>query len=144
MSRGKRKILLGVFDAQSILVLETIARTPRSFTEVLRETALPKATLHRVLMGLVRSGLAEEVDARYKITSDGKFVLGSFKTLTARSMLKITDDGLRRVLDQADRTLRMERSGFSRLEQFQDIQEAVEGVKVIKYAAGKPLFSKRG
>jgi len=50
-------------------------------------------------------------------------------------MLKITDDGLRRVLEQADRTLRMERSGFSRAEQFESVQEAVESVEVISVPA---------
>jgi DNA-binding IclR family transcriptional regulator len=133
--RGTRKILLGVFDAQPILVLEAIAEAPRSFTEVLGKTALPKATTHRVLMYLARSKLAKKVSGRYEITSDGEFVLESFRRLRARSTFKMTDDGLRRVLDQADRTLRMERSGFSRLEQFQSIQEAVEGVKVTEVPA---------
>lgn len=127
--------MLGVFDAQPILVLESIAITPRSFTEVLNATELPKATIHRALMYLVRNKLAKRAGSRYEITSDGKFVLESFKSLTTRGMLKMTDDGLRRVLDQAGRTLRMERSGFSRLEQFQNIQEAVESVKVIEVPA---------
>ena len=135
MPRGTRKILLGVFDAQPILVLEAMAKAPRSFTEVLSKTALPKATTHRVLMYLARSKLAKKVSGRYEITSDGEFVLESFRRLRARSMFKMTDDGLRRVVGQADRTLRMERSGFSRLEQFQSIQEAVEGVKVIEVHA---------
>jgi DNA-binding IclR family transcriptional regulator len=135
MPRGPRKILLGVFDAQPIFVLESIAITPRSFTEVLNATGLPKATVHRVLTYLMRNKLAKKAGDRYEITSDGKFVLESFKSLTIRSMLKITDDGLRRVLNQVGRTLRMERSGFSRLEQFQNIQEAVESVKVIEVPA---------
>ena len=135
MPRGPRKILLGVFDAQPILVLGAVAGAPKSFTEVLRATALSKATTHRALMCIVRDKLAKKTGGRYEITSDGKFVLESFKSLTARSMLKMTDDSLRRVLDQADRTLRMEQSGFSRLEQFRNIQEAVESVKVIEVPA---------
>lgn len=123
--------MLGVFDAQPIRVLEALAGTPRSFTEVLGKTALPKATLHRTLWGLTKDKFVKKVGNLYAITSDGKLVFESFKRSWARSMLEITDDGLRRVLDQADRTLRMERSGFSRVEQFENVQEAVEGVEVI-------------
>lgn len=135
MPRGPRKILLIVFDAQPIRVLETLAKSPKSFTEVLKEAALPKATLHRTLVGLARYKFVKKVDNWYAITSDGELLLKSFRRLQARSMLKITDDGLRRVLVQVERTLRMERSGFSRVEQFESVQEAVEGVEVISVSA---------
>lgn len=127
--------MLRVFDAQPIRVLETLAKTPKSFMEALREAALPKATLHRTLVGLSMCKFVKKVDDRYAITSDGELLLKSFRRLRARSMLKITDDGLRRVLEQADRTLRMERSGFSKVEQFESVQEAVEGVEVISVPA---------
>jgi len=133
--RGPRKLLLRVFDAQPIYVLETIAKAPKSFMAVLREAVLPKATLHRTLVGLARCKFVKKVDDRYSITSDGELLLKSFRRLRARSMLKITDDDLRRVLEQADRTLRMERSGFNRVEQFESVQEAVEGVEVISVPA---------
>lgn len=135
MPRGPRKILFSVFDAPSILTLEAIAEAPISFMGLLRKTALPKATAHRVLVNLTRNKLAKKLDNRYKITSDGEFVLESFRSIRARSMLKITDDGLRRVLNQVDRTLRMENSGFNRFEQFQSIQEAVENVKIVEMPA---------
>ncbi len=135
MPRGPRKLLLRVFDAQPIRVLETLAKAPKSFMDVLREAVLPKATLHRTLVGLSRCKFVKKVDDRYAITSDGELLLKSFRRLQARSMLKITDDGLRRVLKQADRTLRMERSGFSKVEQFESVQEAVEGVEVISVPA---------
>lgn len=131
MPRGPRKILLSVFDAQPLHTLETLADAPKSFTELLAKTALPKATLHRTLGGLARDKFVKKVGNLYAITSDGSFLLESFRRLRARSMLRITDDGLRRVLERADRTLRMERSGFNRLEQFESVQEAVEGVEVI-------------
>jgi len=127
--------LLIVFDAQPIRVLETLAKAPKSFTEVLKEAALPKPTLHRPLVGLARYKFVKKVDNWYAITSDGELLLKSFRRLQARSMLKITDDGLRRVLEQVERTLRMERSGFSRVEQFESVQEAVEGVEVISVSA---------
>jgi len=135
MSRGPRKILLGVFDAQPIRVLETLAEAPKSFTEVLDETALPKATLHRTLRGLTRSKFVKKVGNRYAITSDGRLVLESFKHLRARSMLKLNDDGLRRALNRANRTLQMEARGFSRVEQFESVQEVVECVEVIEVPA---------
>jgi len=135
MPRGSRGILLGVFDAQPIRVLEIVAKAPKSFTEVLKEAALPKATLHRTLASLRRGKFVKKVGNRYTITSDGEFVFESFKRLKARSTLKLTDDGLRRVLGQVNRTLQMERSGFSRVEQFESVQEAVEGVKVIEVPA---------
>lgn len=131
MPRGSRKILLGIFDAQPIHVLETLAKAPKSFTEVLRKTALPKATLHRTVCGLTRSRFVKKVGNQYMMTSDGRLVLKYIKRLYVRSTLKITDDGVRRVLKQADRTLRMEHSGVSRVEQFESVQEAVEGVEVI-------------
>ncbi len=135
MPRGPRKILLRVFDAQPIRVLETLAKSPKSFTEVLKEAALPKATLHRILVGLARYKFVKKVDNWYAMTSDGELLLKFFRRLWVRSMLKITDDGLRRVLVQVERTLRMERSGFSRVEQFESVQEAVEGVEVISMPA---------
>lgn len=127
--------MLGVFDAQPIRVLETLAWASKSFTEVLEEAALPKATLHRILMGLVTSKFVKKAGNRYAMTSDGELLLESFKRLKARGKLKLTDDGLRRVLDRVNRTLRMERSGFSRVEQFESVQEAVEGVEVIEVPA---------
>jgi len=135
MPRGPRKILLRVFDAQPIRALETLAKSPKSFTEVLKEAALPKATLHRILVGLARYKFVKKVDNWYAMTSDGELLLKFFRRLWVRSMLKITDDGLRRVLVQVERTLRMERSGFSRVEQFESVQEAVEGVEVISVSA---------
>lgn len=131
MPRGPRKILLSVFDAQPIRVLEALAEAPRTFTEILRKTALPKATLYRTLWGLAMNKFVKRVGGAYAVTSDGRLVLESFKRLWVRSILKITDDGVRRVLGQVDRTLRMERSGFSRVEQFESVQEAVESVEVI-------------
>lgn len=127
--------MLRVFDAQPIRALETLAKAPKSFMEVLKEAALPKATLHRILVGLTRCKFVKKVDNQYAITSDGELLLKFFRRLRARSMLKITDDGLRRVLEQVDRTLRMERLGFSRVEQFESVQEAVEGVEVISMPA---------
>jgi DNA-binding IclR family transcriptional regulator len=133
--RGSKKVLLSVFDAQAIQVLETLAKAPKSFTEALEKTMIPKATLHRTLVNLAKSKFVKKVGGRYAITSDGGLLIESFERLRARSMLKITDDGLRRVLEQAHRTLRMERSGFSRVEQFESVQEAVEGVEVIEVPA---------
>lgn len=135
MPRGPRKTLLSVFDAQAIHVLETIAQAPKSFTEALEETMMPKATLYRTMVSLVKNKFMKKVGNQYAITSDGKLLLESFERLRARGMLKITDDGLRRVLEQTRRTLWMERSGFSRTEQFESVQEAVENVKVIEVPA---------
>jgi DNA-binding IclR family transcriptional regulator len=135
MPRGPRKTLLSVFDAQAIHVLETLTQAPKSFTEALEETMMPKATLYRTMANLVKNKFMKKVGNRYAITSDGELLLESFERLRARGMLKITDDGLRRVLEQASRTLRMERSGFNRAEQFESIQEAVESVEVIEVPA---------
>lgn len=135
MPRGARKTLLSVFDAHAIHVLETLAQAPKSFTEALKETVMPKATLYRTIASLVKNKFLKKIGNQYVITSDGELLLESFKRLRARGMLKITDDGLRRVLEQTRRTLRMERRGFNRVEQFESIQEAVESVKVIEVPA---------
>jgi len=132
MPRGFRKILFSIFDAQPTYVLEALRGDSKSFTEVLTKTRLPKATLHRTLRNLVNDKLVKKAGSLYAITSDGDLVLKLLKRLRTRSELKITDNGLRRVLDQADRTLRMERSRFSRVEQFESIQEAVESVEVVE------------
>ena len=124
-------ILFGVFDARPMQVLEALAEEPKSFTEVLNKTSLPKATLHRNLAGLAKNKFVKKAEDLYMITSDGEFLLKFFKHLRARGRLKITDDALRRVLKQASRTLRAELAGFSRAEQFENIQEAVESVEVV-------------
>jgi DNA-binding HxlR family transcriptional regulator len=132
MPRGSRKILFSVFDAQPVQVLETLAKFHRSFAESQRKTGLPKATLHRVLKNLVNDKLVEKKGGLYTITSDGDLVLKLLKRLRIRHELKITESGVKRVLEQVRRTERMERLGFSRFEQFEDIQEAVESVKVVE------------
>ena len=135
MPRGSKKILLGIFEAQPISVLEILAKAPKSFTELLEETTIPRATLHRTLIALVTGKFVKKVGNLYTMTSDGELVLKYFRRLIARSTLKLTEDGLRRVLDQANRTLRAEKSGFSRVEQFESIQEAVESVEVVEMPA---------
>jgi DNA-binding IclR family transcriptional regulator len=135
MPKGPKKILLGVLDAQPIWALKAIAKAPKSFTEVLDETAMPKATVHRTLASLVANNFLKKVGNWYTLTSDGEFVLEFFNKLRARSMLKITDDSLQRILNQVRRTMRMERLGFSRVEQFESVQEAVESVEVVEVPA---------
>lgn len=132
MPRGSRKNLFSVFDAQPIYVLETLSKSQKSFTEVLKETMLPKATLHRALRNLVNNKLVKKIGNLYAVTSDGDLVLKLLKRLRIRSKLKITDAGIRRVLDRVIRTERMEALGFSRSEQFEDIQETVENVEVVE------------
>lgn len=132
MPRGSRKNLFSVFDAQPVYVLETLSKSQKSFTEVLKETMLPKATLHRALRNLVNNKLVKKIGNLYAVTSDGDLVLKLLKHLRIRSKLKITDAGIRRVLDRVIRTERMEALGFSRFEQFEDIQETVESVEVVE------------
>lgn len=132
MPRGVRKILFSVFDARPISVLEILAERRRSFIEIQKETKLPKATLHRALRNLLVGRMVRKVGNLYAITTDGESVLALCKRLKTRSTLKITDEGVRRVLAQAKRTSRMEKSGFSRIEQFTSIQEAIESVEVIE------------
>jgi len=132
MPRGSRKILLSIFDAQPTYVLEALAGGPKSFTEVQMKTKLPKATLHRTLKNLVNDKLVKKARNLYVITSDGSLLLELFERLQTRSELKTTDDSIRRVLEQARRTARMESLGFGRIEQFESIQEAVESVEVVE------------
>jgi len=49
---------LGVLEkAMGLLNIVSAARRPMTFTELLRASGLPRATLHRILATLVREGL---------------------------------------------------------------------------------------
>lgn len=56
---------LGVLDkAMSLLNIVSAARRPLTFTELLRASSLPRATLHRILGTLVREGLLRHSEGR--------------------------------------------------------------------------------
>ena len=135
MPRGTRKIVHGLFDAQIAQILRAVAEHPSAFNDVLRRTELPKATLHRGLGNLLKDRLVKKISGVYAMTSEGELVLAALRRLEARAKLKITDEDVRHVLSQAKRTMRMESSGFNRIEQFVSVQEAVESVKVTKVPA---------
>jgi hypothetical protein len=57
MPKQPHRMLLGVFDENSYIIMGNLYKTHKSFPDLLVLTALPKSSLYVALMKLVQNGL---------------------------------------------------------------------------------------
>lgn len=88
MPKGEVKKLFGVFDANSIYVLASLAECEKTFSTLQRDTKIPKASLHKILSQLHENGMLMKVEEIYSIANNGRIVLEAYSKISAnrRSM----------------------------------------------------------
>ena len=75
MSRRAKRPLLGVFDEQAVSVLAVLLQEEASFTELIDETGLSKASLSRVLKSLRQAQIVKRVREGYRETQRGREII---------------------------------------------------------------------
>ena len=75
MGRGSKGQLFGVFDEQAISLLSVLARKGATFSELLNETRLSRASLFRVLERLEAAGIVGKSGQGYAGTHRGRQIL---------------------------------------------------------------------
>jgi len=78
MPRGLVQRLYGIFDAQAIHVLNSLAEQPKTFTSLQTDLELPKSSLHRVLEDLVSGKIIARTGDDYSITESGRAIIKTY------------------------------------------------------------------
>lgn len=120
MPRGSRKTVWGMIDSHALRTLNQL-QTAASFTTVLHESKIPKSSLHETLTKLAKSRLINRIGSTYRRTMAGELFLRSLDLVDASKKLSIRMTDVIRVKQDVERTNRMERAGYSRIEQLHDL-----------------------
>jgi predicted transcriptional regulator len=83
MPKGLVQRLYGIFDAQAIYVITSLAEQPRTFTSLQTGLGLPKSSLHRVLEDLVSGKIIARTGDNYSITESGRVIIKTYNDIMA-------------------------------------------------------------
>jgi predicted transcriptional regulator len=71
MPKQPHRMLLGVFDENSYIIMGNLYKTHKSFPDLLVLTALPKSSLYVALMKLVQNGLVLRDGSQFNLSEKG-------------------------------------------------------------------------
>lgn len=85
------KMILGVLDGNSYTIMNALNMSegePKSFSQLLVLTDLPKSSLYVTLMRMLENGLVERIEFNYRISDNGQMIYNTFKQILEKRMLK--------------------------------------------------------
>ncbi len=71
MPKQPHRMLLGVFDENSYIIMENLYQTYKSFPDLLAQTSLPKSSLYVALVKLVQNGIVLREGNQFKLSERG-------------------------------------------------------------------------
>lgn len=71
MPKQPHRMLLGVFDGNSYIIMENLYQTYKSFPDLLAQTSLPKSSLYVTLVKLVQNGIVLRDGNQFKLSEKG-------------------------------------------------------------------------
>lgn len=87
MPKQPHRMLLGVFDGNSYVIMDNLYQTYKSFPDLLAQTSLPKSSLYVTLMKLVQNGLVVRDGIQFKLSDKGLSLYGVFAKAIDKSVL---------------------------------------------------------